>query len=95
MINPTLEYRQEHLTADQIEKAANVRRDLYPEKMPCMRCGYMWMTHKGLLCPVKEGSYSKIMNPLTGMPYPIPPQYGDQTFLPDEEYYKPPDFEVM
>lgn len=93
-MNPTREYR-ETLTPAQVEKAALASPHLYPQNMPCARCSHLWMTHNGLLCPMREGQVSNIVNPLTGQPYVTPPVYGNQTFIPDEDYYKPPDFEVM
>jgi hypothetical protein len=93
-MNPTREYKPERLTPAQVERAALASPYLYPQDCPCARCGFRWMQHKGLLCPATEGKWSTIQNPHTGMPYVIPPTFSDQTFIPDEAYYREPEFDV-
>lgn len=92
-MNPTRTYAPERLTPAQIEKAALASPRLYPQDCPCKRCGYRWMQHKGLLCPVTPGRWSAMVGP-NGKPIAIPPVFGDQTFIPDEEYYRESDFDV-
>ena len=44
------------LTREQREKAMSVSPKEYPQEMPCLICGYRWMQHRGMLCPIRPGS---------------------------------------
>lgn len=70
------------------------RKDMFPENCPCAMCGYRWMQHKGEVCPVRVG---EMRQSATGQIHIILPEYrGSMTaFVPDEAYYKTPDFAVM
>lgn len=91
MTNPTLRLAA---TRAELDKAAQVDPRTYPQDMPCINCGHRWMQHKGLLCPIVPGHWSSVVNPLTGLPVAVPPTFGAKLFVPDEAYYKEPDFDV-
>lgn len=92
------------LTPQQVQLAASVAKDSYPNEMPCIQCGYAWMQHLGTLCPVHPGRVALRMciDATTGQkfmePYVAEPARFDgatTTFLPDVDYYnQSPDFEV-
>jgi hypothetical protein len=84
------------MTPAEKERAMLVDRKEYPGEMPCMVCGFRWMQHKGTLCPSRPGY---------GFPLdcgdhieiiPVPPIWGNTTFIPDLAYYSQnPDFDVV
>jgi hypothetical protein len=86
---------QKPLSRHEREKALLVPKTEYPQEMPCINCGYRWMQHKGLLCPIRPG----FMMPLEVGDhieyFPVEPVFGNSTFLPDVAYYKTPDFDVQ
>ena len=79
------------LSIDQIEHAMAVSPKEYPQDMPCMMCQYVWMQHKGTLCPARPGYF----DPVTGNP--VAPIYqAETTFIPDVAYLNQnPDFDVQ
>lgn len=93
-MNPTQKapviHRNRPMTAAETEKARSAAKTLYPQDMPCMVCLHRWMQHSGLLCPSRPGYLSAI----TGLP--VPPTYGNTTFVPDEMYFNQnPNFDVV
>jgi hypothetical protein len=76
------------LTDKERELAMLVSRKEFPQDMPCAVCHFRWMQHRGLLCPIRPGFMS-----VTGLP--VPPVYGDSTFIPDVAYFNQPDFDVV
>lgn len=93
-MNPTREYRQEKLTPAQLERAALASPHLYPQDCPCVRCKHRWMQHKGMLCPTKDGYLSSLTGP-NGEKIIVPPEFGVDLFIPDENYYREADFDVV
>ena len=88
IISPKKIYEVKRLTQAERERAMLAPRNLYSNKMPCMVCGFRWMQHKGTLCPSRPGYFSQSLR------MPIAPIMGDTEFLPDERFYKEPDFDV-
>jgi len=77
------------MTWQERERAMSVSPKEFPQDLPCAVCRYRWMQHKGLLCPVRPGYMS-----VSGIP--VPPIFGDTTFIPDVAYLNQnPDFDVM
>jgi hypothetical protein len=91
-MNPA--WRKPKLTSAAIEKAALTSKLLYPQDMPCMACQRRWMQHRGLLCPIQDGYVSSLRSADGGYII-VPPKFGTDLFIPDEDYYKRPDFEVV
>lgn len=88
-------YLHKKLTPAQLEKAALHRKDAYPQRMPCAVCAHPWMRHRGLLCPTQEGQIIPLRGGANSQFIVIPPVFdGTSLFVPDENYYKSPDFEV-
>ena len=83
------------------EKLMLSRKDMFPENCPCAMCGHRWMQHKGEVCPVRVGEMRQTLdgsgNYAGGQIHLILPEYrGSMTaFVPDEAYYKTPDFAVV
>lgn len=75
------------------EKLFLTNANLYPQEMPCAMCGYRWMQHKGEVCPVKPGGFKQT---ILGMIPIVPIFSGSKTaFVPDVEFYKEPNFDVV
>lgn len=83
-----------HISSDaEREKLFLENANLYPQDMPCAMCGYRWMQHKGEVCPVKPGGLKKTILGLTPV---VPVFLGSKTaFVPDYEFYKEPNFDVV
>lgn len=77
------------LNAAQRERAMLADPKEFPQEMPCAVCGFRWMQHKGRLCPARPG----YLDPLTHQA--IPPAMGDTEFIPDADFYKEADFDVI
>ena len=80
------------MTPQEKQKAMQVSPKEYPEHLPCMNCGREWMQHKGTLCPHPD---SATFRNVGGISMPVPYVPGDTTFLPDLDYFKSPNFEVV
>jgi len=80
-----------NLSHAEIEKAISIDPKTYPQDMPCSVCGFRWMQHMGTLCPVRPGYIENA----SGFPKLVLPVFGNTTFLPDLDYYKTPDFDVV
>jgi hypothetical protein len=80
------------MTEAERERAMLVDRKEYPQDLPCAVCRYRWMQHKGLLCPKVPGHWARTPEGIV----PIPPTFGDTTFIPDVAYLNQnPDFDVV
>lgn len=77
------------LTPAEREKAMLANPKLYPQNMPCMVCHFRWMQHRGKLCPARPGHYSHALGRA------VPPVMGNTEFVPDENFYKTHDFDVV
>ena len=93
-MNPTRAYQQQKLTPAELDTLSQVSPRKFPQMMPCLTCGNVWMTHKGMLCPEQVGHISDLKGP-NGGHIIITPKIGTNVFVPDEDYYKRPDFEVI
>lgn len=80
------------MTPQEKTRAMQVSKSEYPEHLPCINCGREWMQHCGTLCPAE---HSATLRNIGGMTIPVPWAPGDTTFLPDLEYFKTPDFDVV
>jgi hypothetical protein len=80
-----------------IEKFSAYDKATYPQEMPCLVCGYMWMQHRGLLCPLSPGGLVPIETERGKFEMFAAMQiFGDSLFVPDLDYYKQnPSFEVV
>lgn len=75
------------------EKLFLTNANLYPQEMPCAMCGHRWMQHRGEVCPVRPGGFKQTV---LGMIPIMPVFYGSKTaFVPDIEFYKEPNFDVV
>jgi len=83
-------HRNRPLTDADRERAMLSDRREFPQDMPCASCRHRWMQHKGRLCPVTPGYLSR-----TGMPMLPVFEGSNSTFVPDVNYFKEPDFDVM
>jgi hypothetical protein len=85
------------LSPRDFEKFAAYPRESYPQEMPCAVCGYMWMQHKGMLCPLSPGGFIPIETEKGVFEtFAVMPVFGDSLFVPDLDYYKQnPPFEVV
>jgi hypothetical protein len=80
------------MTEAERERAMLVDRKEYPQDLPCAVCRYRWMQHKGSLCPKVPGHWARTPEGIV----PIPPTFGDTTFIPDVAYLnQSPDFDVV
>lgn len=78
------------------EQAILAPKDSYPERMPCLSCGYFWMQHKGNLCPAQPGGLLPVeVEKNRWELVPIMPVWGDTLFIPDVAYFTNPDFDVQ
>ena len=84
------------LTAPEIAKAVIADPKEFPQEMPCLQCGFMWMQHCGKLCPERPGAFA-LMDFGDHFEYvPVTPKWGNTTFIPDLEYFNTnPPFEVQ
>lgn len=84
------------LKPQQIEAAKLARKDTYPQKMPCVMCARPWMAHFGLLCPTQDGGIQPTFQAGVHSGFVVTPPVFDgvSLFVPDEEYYKEPNFDV-
>ena len=82
-------HRNRPLTDAEKERAMLVSKDEYPQEMPCIVCRFRWMQHKGTLCPKTPGYFDRFLQ------RPVPPTFADTTFLPDLDFYKEPNFDVV
>jgi hypothetical protein len=80
-------YNVPRLNAAERERAMSANKLEFPQEMPCAVCGFRWMQHKGKLCPARPGYYGPDGKPVL-------PVFGDTSFVPDENFYKEPDFDV-
>jgi hypothetical protein len=85
--------RKKEYTVPRLDRLARERAMLvdpktYPQEMPCCVCHHRWMQHKGTLCPARPGYYGP-----DGIP--VMPVFGDTEFIPDVNFYKEPDFDVI
>lgn len=83
------EYSVPRLNAAERERAMIADPKEFPQEMPCAVCGFRWMQHKGRLCPSRPGYF----DPLTQRP--VAPIFGDTEFIPDANFFKQPDFDVV
>jgi hypothetical protein len=77
------------VTNTEKERAMLSDKKEFPQDMPCAVCGYRWMQHHGILCPKTPGYFNHVLQTA------VPPTMGDTTFIPDVDYYKTPDFDVV
>lgn len=83
-----------HKSQAEIEAAANYKKDAYPQECPCAICGYRWMQHMGLICPATPGGFIPIRD--SGEMIPVMPTFNlDSFFIPDMDFYKTPNFDVV
>lgn len=83
------EYEVPRLDRAGRERAMLADAKEFPQEMPCAVCGNRWMQHKGRLCPAKPGYFDHVLQ------RPVPPIFGDTEFIPDANFYKEPNFDVV
>lgn len=81
------------LTPVERAQAVMQKKESFPQEMPCLQCGHMWMQHSGSLCPSGKFGMAIIADQIVM----IPPDFkkSTTTFLPDVNYFNTnPDFDV-
>jgi hypothetical protein len=76
-------------------KAASVKSTEYPQDLPCVVCKNRWMQHKGTLCPAQVGGILMIEGQPVCVEARFPLPENATTFIPDLEFLKQPDFDVV
>lgn len=76
-------------------KAASTPRTEYPQELPCMVCGNRWMQHKGTLCPAQVGGILMIEGHPAVVEARFPLPENATTFIPDLDFLKQPNFDVV
>ena len=80
------------LTPRELQTAIEANPKEFPNEMPCANCGHRWMQHMGKLCPATPGGFMII----DGEMVPIMPVFQEtKTFIPDVDYFKTPNFDVV